>query len=52
MQEVKLRDFIDACCKELFRWEMMVNIYYSFFYPHLIYSLEYCGHAADCYLDD
>ena len=32
--------------------KMMVNIYYSFFYPHLIYGLEFWGHAADCYLDE
>ena len=33
--------------------KMMVNIYYSFFYPHhLIYGLEFWGHAADCFLDE
>ena len=33
--------------------KMIVDICYSFFYPHhLIYGLEFWGHAADCYLDE
>ena len=28
----------------------MVDIYYSFFYPHLIYGLEFWGHASDSQL--
>ena len=28
-----------------------VNIYYTFFYPHLIYGVEFCGHAANCHLN-
>ena len=29
----------------------MINIYYTFFYPHLIYGVEFYGHAANCYLN-
>ena len=27
--------------------ESVVNVYYSFIYPHLIYGLEFFGHASD-----
>ena len=27
--------------------ESVVNVYYSFIYPHLIYGLEFLGHASD-----
>jgi hypothetical protein len=27
---------------------MMINLYYTFFYPHLIYGIEFWGHAAEC----
>ena len=29
----------------------MINIYYTFFYPHLIYGLEFWGHSAGCHLN-
>ena len=29
----------------------MINIYYTFFYPHLIYRVEFCGNAANCHLN-
>ena len=29
----------------------MINLYYTFFYPHLIYSIEFYGHAANCHLN-
>ena len=25
----------------------MVDLYYSFFYPHLLYGIEFWGHATD-----
>ena len=30
----------------------MVNIYYSFFYQHLTYGLEFWSCAADCSLEE
>ena len=29
----------------------MINIYYTFFYPHLFYGIEFYGHAAKCHLN-
>ena len=29
----------------------MTNLYYTFFYPHLIYGIEFWGHAAQCDLN-
>ena len=34
-----LRQYVDQ--------KTMIDIYYSFFYPHLIYGVEFWGHAAD-----
>ena len=31
--------------------DTMINIYYTFFYPHLIYGIEFYGHAAKCHLN-
>ena len=30
----------------------MINIYYTFFYPHLIYGIEFWGQAADTHLNE
>ena len=29
----------------------MVSLYYAYFYPHLIYGIEFYGHAANCHLN-
>ena len=29
----------------------MMNLYYTFFDPHLIYGIEFYGHAANCHLN-
>ena len=26
----------------------MINLYYTFFHPHLIYGIQFWGHAAEC----
>lgn len=36
--------------RKYFDQKTMVNIYYTFFYPHLIYCLEIWGHSADTHL--
>ena len=38
-----LRKFLDKKC--------MIDIYYSFVYPHLIYGVEFWGHAPDYALE-
>ena len=29
----------------------MISLYYAYFYPHLIYGIEFYGHAANCHLN-
>ena len=38
-----IRQFLDV--------PTMTNLYYTFFYPHLIYGIEFWGHAAQCDLN-
>ena len=38
-----IRPFLDS--------KTMINIYCSFFYPHLIYGIEFWGHASNCELN-
>ena len=29
----------------------MIDLYYTFFYPHIIYGIEFWGHASQCDLN-
>ena len=37
--------------KQYFDTKTMVDLYYTFFYPHLLYGLEFWGHASSTELD-
>jgi len=37
--------------RKYFKTKTMIDIYYTFFYPHLIYGLEFWGHAGTSELD-
>ena len=39
------------CARPYLDVKTMISLYYAFFYPHLIYGIEFYGHAANCYLD-
>ena len=39
------------CIRPYLDNDTMINIYYTFFYPHLIYGIEFYGHAAKCHLN-
>ena len=39
------------CARPYLDQKTMISLYYAFFYPHLIYGIEFYGHAADCYLN-
>ena len=31
-----------------FDQKTMIELYYAFFYPHILYGIEFWGHACDC----
>ena len=39
------------CIRPYLDDDTMINIYYTFFYPHLIYGIEFYGHTAKCHLN-
>mgnify|MGYP001804097549 FL=1 len=39
------------CARPYLDQKTMISLYYAFFYPHLIYGIEFYGHAADCHLN-
>ena len=39
------------CARPYLDQSTMISLYYAFFYPHLIYGIEFYGHAADCHLN-
>ena len=38
------------CARPFLDEKTMVSLYYAYFYPHLIYGIEFYGHAANCHL--
>lgn len=43
--------FLMRSVRPYFDVPTMINLYYTFFYPHLIYGIEFYGHAANCHLN-
>ena len=39
------------CIRPYLDDDTMINIYYTFFYPHLFYGIEFNGHAAKSHLN-
>ena len=39
------------CARLYLDQNTMISLYYAVFYPHLIYGIEFYGHAADCHLN-
>ena len=39
------------CARPYLDVKTMISLYYAFFYPHLIYGIEFYGLASTCYLD-
>ena len=39
------------CARQFLDEKTMVSLYYAYFYPHLIYGIEFYGHAANCHLN-
>ena len=38
------------CARPILDEKTIVNLYYPFFQPHLIYGIEFYGHTANCHL--
>mgnify|MGYP001804967024 CR=1 FL=1 len=47
----KLNFAILRCARPFLDEKTMVSLYYAYFYPHLIYGIEFYGHAANCHLN-
>ena len=43
--------FLMRSVRPYFDIPTMINLYYTFFYPHSIYGIEFYGHAANCHLN-
>ena len=42
MQKIKF-----GCNNDTYSKKALIEIYYSFFYPHLLYGIEFWGHASE-----
>ena len=47
-QKLNLILFMMKAVRPYFDQKTMIELYYAFFYPHILYGIEFWGHACDC----